>query len=133
MVCIIVSTTLFLYFALMGNRHVRDRKHLKRELRDARMKVLELQEALDNEDTKKISEEKEAGKEVRIFFEGAFDVMHYGHANGFRQARALGTYLVAGVNSSESVEACKGAPPIMSDDERIAVVAACKWGKTNKK
>jgi cytidyltransferase-like protein len=43
-------------------------------------------------------------KEVRIFVEGAFDVMHYGHANAFRQARSLGTYLVAGVNSSESIE-----------------------------
>jgi ethanolamine-phosphate cytidylyltransferase len=77
----------------------------------------ELQEALQRAD----------GKPVRIFVEGAFDLMHYGHANAFRQARSLGTYLVAGVNSSESIEACKGAAPIMSDDERVAVVSSCKW------
>jgi len=67
------------------------------------------------------------GRPVRIFVEGAFDLMHYGHANAFRQAKRLGTFLVAGVNSSETVEACRGAPPIMTDEERLAVVAACKW------
>ena len=28
--------------------------------------------------------------------------------NAFRQGRALGTYLIVGVNSDESITACKG-------------------------
>lgn len=31
--------------------------------------------------------------------DGAFDMLHYGHMNAFRQGRAYGTYLVVGVNS----------------------------------
>ncbi|RYY75246.1 hypothetical protein EON63_19350 [archaeon] len=27
---------------------------------------------------------------MRIWMDGAFDMMHYGHMNAFRQARALG-------------------------------------------
>ncbi len=34
-------------------------------------------------------------------------MMHYGHMNAFRQGHALGTYLVVGVNSDESITECK--------------------------
>lgn len=47
--------------------------------------------------------------------DGAFDMMHYGHMNAFRQAKALGTYLVVGVNDDESITACKGAPPVLNN------------------
>lgn len=56
-----------------------------------------------------------------ILSTGAFDMMHYGHMNAFRQAKSLGTFLVVGVNSSESITKCKG-PPVMDDEERIATV-----------
>jgi cytidyltransferase-like protein len=36
-------------------------------------------------------------KEVRIFMDGAFDMMHYGHMNAFRKGRAMGTKLIVGV------------------------------------
>ena len=66
-------------------------------------------------------------KNIRVFMEGAFDVMHYGHANAFRLGRQLGTTLVVGVNSSETIEAAKGAPPLMTDEERCTSVRACKF------
>ena len=62
-------------------------------------------------------EQHPEGKEIRIFMDGAFDMMHYGHMNAFRKARALGTYLIAGVNSDDSITECKG-PPICNDEER---------------
>ena len=31
------------------------------------------------------------GKDIRIWMDGAFDMMHFGHMNAFRQGRALGT------------------------------------------
>ena len=37
--------------------------------------------------------------QIRIWMDGAFDMLHYGHMNAFRQGRAYGTYLVVGVNS----------------------------------
>mmetsp|Transcript_3714 Transcript_3714/g.7711 ORF Transcript_3714/g.7711 Transcript_3714/m.7711 type:complete len:453 (+) Transcript_3714:34-1392(+) len=65
-------------------------------------------------------------KEIRIWMDGAFDMMHYGHANAFRQGRQVGSCLVVGVNDDESITRCKG-PPLMSDHERLAMVSACKW------
>jgi ethanolamine-phosphate cytidylyltransferase len=29
-------------------------------------------------------------KEIRVWMDGAFDMMHYGHMNAFRQGKALG-------------------------------------------
>lgn len=53
-------------------------------------------------------------------------MMHYGHMNAFRQGRALGTKLIVGVNSDETITACKGKP-VNSDEERLEMVRGCKW------
>ncbi|KAJ0400466.1 hypothetical protein P43SY_004815 [Pythium insidiosum] len=117
--------TLLAYFVLFGKRHRRRRKVLQEELDRAYEKVQELQEKLAEMEV-----EEEAAKpkdQIRIWMDGAFDMMHYGHMNAFRQAKALGTYLVVGVNDDASITACKGAPPVMDDDERIASVEGCKF------
>jgi ethanolamine-phosphate cytidylyltransferase len=44
-------------------------------------------------------------------------MMHYGHANALRQARALGDELVVGVVSDEEIQTNKG-PTVMSMQER---------------
>ena len=53
-------------------------------------------------------------------------MMHSGHYNVLRQARQLGDVLIAGVHSSAEIRRNKG-PPVMTDEERVAVVSACKW------
>ena len=58
--------------------------------------------------------------------DGAFDMMHFGHMNAFRLGRSLGTHLIVGVNSDESITKCKGAP-LMNDQERLAMVKGCKF------
>jgi ethanolamine-phosphate cytidylyltransferase len=68
----------------------------------------------------------EVKTEIRIFMDGAFDLMHYGHMNAFRLGRSLGTYLVVGVNSDKSIAECKG-PPLMNDQERLTMVKSCKF------
>ncbi|CAM6086934.1 unnamed protein product [Calypogeia fissa] len=66
------------------------------------------------------------GKKVRVYMDGCFDMMHYGHANALRQARALGDELVVGVVSDDEIKANKG-PPVMSMDERVVMVSSVKW------
>lgn len=61
---------------------------------------------------------KNVGKRrVRVYMDGCFDLMHYGHANALRQAKALGDELVVGLVSDEEIVANKG-PPVLSMDER---------------
>lgn len=61
--------------------------------------------------------QKKKKKPVRVYMDGCFDMMHYGHCNALRQARALGDELVVGVVSDQEIIANKG-PPVMSLDER---------------
>lgn len=65
-------------------------------------------------------------KPVRVWADGCFDFMHYGHQNALRQAKALGDILVVGVHSDAEILANKG-PPVMNEQERYAAVRACKW------
>ncbi|KAF9348646.1 Ethanolamine-phosphate cytidylyltransferase [Mortierella sp. NVP85] len=68
----------------------------------------------------------EKRKPIRIWVDGCFDLMHFGHFNALRQAKAMGDYLVVGVHSDAEIEKNKG-PTVMREDERYAAVAACKW------
>ncbi|XP_068333859.1 ethanolamine-phosphate cytidylyltransferase-like [Pyrus communis] len=65
-------------------------------------------------------------KRIRVYMDGCFDLMHYGHANALRQAKALGDELVVGVVSDEEIIANKG-PPVLSMEERLALVSGLKW------
>lgn len=65
-------------------------------------------------------------KVKRLYFDGCFDLMHSGHFNALRQAKELCETLVVGVITSEAIRKAKG-PPIMTDEERLALVRACKW------
>lgn len=52
--------------------------------------------------------------------------MHSGHFNALRQAKELCDTLVVGVITSDAIRKAKG-PPIMTDEERLALARACKW------
>ncbi|KAI9490624.1 hypothetical protein BDB00DRAFT_836634 [Zychaea mexicana] len=65
-------------------------------------------------------------KPVRVWVDGCFDMMHYGHANALRQAKAMGDVLVVGVHSDAEIAKNKG-PTVMKEQERYDAVAACKW------
>jgi ethanolamine-phosphate cytidylyltransferase len=63
---------------------------------------------------------------VRIWVDGCFDMLHFGHTNALRQARNLGHELFVGCHSDEEVIRVKG-PPIMNAEERYDALRACKW------
>nr|ACJ85759.1 unknown [Medicago truncatula]AFK45819.1 unknown [Medicago truncatula] len=74
-----------------------------------------------------LGKKKKTGKRrVHVYMDGCFDLMHYGHANALRQAKALGDELVVGLVSDEEIVANKG-PPVLSMDERLALVSGLKW------
>ncbi|XP_021763279.1 ethanolamine-phosphate cytidylyltransferase-like [Chenopodium quinoa] len=65
-------------------------------------------------------------KPIRVYMDGCFDMMHYGHCNALRQARNLGDQLVVGVVSDAEITANKG-PPVTPLHERMIMVQAVKW------
>ncbi|KAG5248413.1 ethanolamine-phosphate cytidylyltransferase [Salix suchowensis] len=65
-------------------------------------------------------------KPIRVYMDGCFDMMHYGHCNALRQASALGDQLVVGVVSDDEIIANKG-PPVTPVHERMIMVNAVKW------
>ncbi len=63
---------------------------------------------------------------TRVYVDMVADLFHYGHAEFLRQARSLGDTLVVGIHSDETVRGYKRSP-IMTMDERLRVVAACRY------
>jgi len=67
---------------------------------------------------------KKQGKKL-VFTNGCFDLIHIGHIRYLRRAKAMGDYLVVGLNSDRSVRKIKGEKrPIMSEKERGEILAS---------
>jgi FAD synthetase len=64
---------------------------------------------------------------TRVMVFGTFDVLHEGHLNLFRQARALGSepYLIVSVARDSSVARVKGRAPKRAEGERLLSVRNC--------
>lgn len=60
-----------------------------------------------------------------VFTNGVFDLLHPGHLDVLRAARAQGDALIVGLNSDESVRRLKGPErPIRNDQDRSYLLAA---------
>uniref|UniRef100_A0A8C5N8C5 ethanolamine-phosphate cytidylyltransferase n=1 Tax=Gouania willdenowi TaxID=441366 RepID=A0A8C5N8C5_GOUWI len=55
-----------------------------------------------------------------------YDMVHYGHSNQLRQAKARGDYLIVGVHTDSEIAKHKG-PPVFTQEERYKMVRAIKW------
>lgn len=62
-----------------------------------------------------------------VFTNGCFDILHPGHIDLLNRAKALGTKLIVGINSDDSVRKIKGAPrPFVSGQERAEILLGLK-------
>lgn len=69
-----------------------------------------------------------SSNEKIVFTNGCFDLLHLGHVDYLSKAKDLGTKLIVGVNSSESVEKLKGpSRPIHSSQTRSTILAAFEF------
>ena len=91
-----------------------------------------------------VKKTKKTRKVFRVYVDGCFDLMHFGHANALRQARAIASFastggkeggyvegaeeveLIVGLVSDEEILRCKG-PPVLPEQERVKCVRAVKW------
>jgi D-beta-D-heptose 7-phosphate kinase/D-beta-D-heptose 1-phosphate adenosyltransferase len=72
----------------------------------------------------RFAKEKRNGKRV-VFTNGCFDLLHPGHIQSLEAARALGDFLIVGINSDSSVRELKGlARPVLPEQERAEILAS---------
>jgi rfaE bifunctional protein nucleotidyltransferase chain/domain len=63
---------------------------------------------------------------IVVFTNGVFDVLHRGHVECLKAARALGDRLIVGINSDASAARLKPGRPIFSAEDRRAVLLALR-------
>lgn len=63
-----------------------------------------------------------------VFTNGCFDILHAGHVDLLRRARALGDRLIVGINSDDSVRRIKGGGrPFVDQEARKAVLESLEF------
>jgi len=64
---------------------------------------------------------------MRVYAKVAADLFHFGHVRFFKQARMLGSHLTVSVVPDERIEHYKGRPPLFTKDQRMELIASCRW------
>lgn len=63
-----------------------------------------------------------------VFTNGCFDLIHPGHIELLKKAKGLGTKLIVGINSDESVKNIKGVErPVLNQSERKTILESIKY------
>jgi D-beta-D-heptose 7-phosphate kinase/D-beta-D-heptose 1-phosphate adenosyltransferase len=71
-----------------------------------------------------VARRRAAGRRM-IFTNGCFDLIHAGHVRYLAAAREMGDYLVAALNSDQSITRLKGpGRPILPQSQRARIMAA---------
>jgi D-beta-D-heptose 7-phosphate kinase/D-beta-D-heptose 1-phosphate adenosyltransferase len=73
----------------------------------------------DREEVLRIRQDLKNQNKKLVFTNGCFDILHSGHVDYLIKARALGDFLIVGLNSDLSVRSIKGNKrPIINETER---------------
>ena len=62
----------------------------------------------------------------RVITYGTYDVLHYGHINLLKRAKALGDYLIVALSSDE-FNAIKNKKSYYTYEQRKAILEACRY------
>ena len=73
------------------------------------------------------NQERKSSDKIIVYTQGVWDMFHTGHLNLLRAAKSMGDILIVGVNTDELVVEYKGHHPLLSWEDRQAVVRACRY------
>ena len=92
---------------------------MSRLLNDSRHKIIDRSEL-----AVEVQRRQQAG-ERSVFTNGCFDLLHLGHIRYLQEARALGDFLIVGLNNDGGVRSLKGpGRPLLAEMERAEILAA---------
>src|SRR5437588_4966820 len=92
---------------------------MSRLLNDLRHKIIDRHELAAE------VQRRHQARERSVLTNGCFDLLHLGHVRYLQEARALGDFLIVGLNSDTSTRLLKGpGRPLMPEDERAEILAA---------
>ena len=63
----------------------------------------------------------------KVFFQGTFDILNWGHTMAFRDAKAQGDYLIIGLNSDNLIRSYKKREPILPFWQRKFILESMKY------
>lgn len=63
----------------------------------------------------------------KVYTGGTFDLFHRGHVNFLRQCKEIGDTVIVSLNTDEFIYRYKGEYPIVSYEDRKAVLLSCKY------
>ena len=65
---------------------------------------------------------------IKVLTNGVFDLFHYGHLYILKEAKAVGDYLIVGINTDASIKRLKGNKrPIIPENYRYEIVSSIKY------
>lgn len=62
-----------------------------------------------------------------VFFQGAFEIINYGHVKAFKRAKSEGDYLIVGLNTNKLLEAYKKRKAVLPWKHKAEIIRACRW------
>lgn len=80
---------------------------------------------LGREELAGVVRRRQQAGERGVFTNGCFDLLHLGHVRYLQEARALGDFLILGLNDDAGVRLLKGpGRPLVPEEERAEILAA---------
>lgn len=63
----------------------------------------------------------------KVFVSGTYDILHAGHIQFFKEAKALGDYLIVSFCSSKNLELYKGRTSAIPDDNKKILLESIRY------
>ena len=64
---------------------------------------------------------------IKVYTAGTWDLFHTGHLNILKRSKELGNYLIVSVSTGGLVYSYKNKYPVISLEDRIAIIGSCKY------
>lgn len=73
------------------------------------------------------SNNEEAMKKKVVLFQGAFEILNYGHVRAFQRAKQLGDVLIVALNTNKLLKEYKGRDAVLPWRHKATILRSIRW------